>query len=503
MRTLSQLWQDLRLQADTVPSLHSLFADNPHRAAQMCHQACGLYVDISKQHISKETLQSLCRLAAQSGVKERRADMFAGAPVNTTEGRPVLHMALRGMTDDQDIAAQVQAGRKRIAEYADKIRASGKIKNIVHIGIGGSDLGPRLLADVFGALSAPALNLRFVNNVDGLSIRQALDGLNPKETLVIIVSKSFSTIETKLNGAAARDWLGAYASENLLAVTANTKAALDFGIDKENIFEFWQWVGGRFSLWSAVSLSLTLAYGADTFSSLLKGAQDMDRHFLAADLEENLPVLLALVDVWNRSFLGRPARAIIPYARALRRLPDFLQQLEMESLGKTARLDGGAVETSAQIIFGDEGTNAQHAFFQQLHQGPDILPVDFLAVLEDRGERPAHHRTLLANCIAQSEALMIGQKHENAHRNFSGNRPSTTFILPRLDAYNLGALLALFEHKVFVASVIWDINAFDQFGVELGKVLADKIEAELLGGTGTHDPSTSALIALARKAAKS
>ncbi len=512
-------WDKLLVLAKQgVAPLCTLFENDPARPARMTGTHSGLYVDISKQLISRDVLQTLFALAHEAGVEKRRADLFAGKPINTTENRAVMHPALRGSCDNARINEQVTAMGIRTRKFAQDIRARGKYKAVLHIGIGGSDLGPRLLVDGFAASERPALELRFANNVDGASINDALNGLDPKTTLVVMVSKTFTTLETRMNGVAARDWLGKYAQDNMIAVTANRDGALIFGVNPAQIFAFWDWVGGRFSLWSAVSLSLQLVYGPDMFDELLAGAADMDAHFRDAELENNLPVLLALTDIWNRNFLGCSGRAVVPYARRLRKLPAFLQQLEMESNGKSVTLDGHMAPPTSQIIFGDEGSNAQHAFFQYLHQGPDVVPVDFIAVLCDAENRPAHTSALLANCFAQSEALVVGKTEAQVraelkakgiaaadidvlatHKTFPGNRPSTTIVLERLDARSLGALIALFEHKVFVASVIWNINAFDQWGVELGKELAGTILDELQGGAdGEHDSSTSALIALAR-----
>ncbi len=527
------IWNTLKtLASQDISPVADMFASDPDRAGRMSFRVGGLYADFSKQGISQEVMQALWDLADISGVEKHRANLFAGKPVNITENRPVLHPALRGSCDDQRINTQVSDMGVRTRKFAQAVRKSGKYKAVVHIGIGGSDLGPRLLADGFAAhvklqvklqaqhQNRPALELRFANNIDPASINDALAGLEPQSTLVVIVSKTFTTLETRMNGGAANDWLGQYAGKNMFAVTANRDGARAFGVDAAQIFEFWDWVGGRFSLWSAVSLSLQLAYGPDKFDQLLAGAAGMDAHFQTAPLQDNLPVMLALVEIWNRNFLGRRARAVIPYARRLRKLPDFLQQLEMESGGKSTALDGKTAPATSPVVFGDEGSNAQHAFFQQLHQGPDVVPVDFIAVLGDGENRPAHTRALLANCFAQSEALMRGKSEGQVraeltakgldaaqidqlapHMTFPGNRPSTTIVLEQLDAYNLGALLALYEHKVFVTSVIWNINAFDQWGVELGKQLAGTILDELQDGIkGEHDGSTTALISLARNA---
>ncbi|MEL7232455.1 MAG: glucose-6-phosphate isomerase, partial [Pseudomonadota bacterium] len=380
---------------------------------------------------------------------------------------------------------------------------------------GGSDLGPRLVADAFAATIEPALELRFANNVDAASVNDAISGLDPKRTLVVVVSKSFGTQETKMNAETVRSWLqeaGCQPKDHVLAVSANRDRAVAFGIDPDNIFDFWDWVGGRYSVWSAVGLSLAIAFGPDAFAEFLDGAAAMDRHFRDTDFAENLPVMMALIGVWNRNVLDYSSLAVIPYARRLRKLPAFLQQLEMESNGKSAGRDGSSKGLTCPILWGDEGTNGQHAFFQWLHQGTPGAPVDFVAVLKDQEARPNHHQALLANCFAQSEALMLGKSEavvrtENADRDdldslapqktFPGNRPSTTITLDALTPSALGHLIALYEHKTFVQGVIWGVNSFDQWGVELGKVLANTILSELESGQGgDHDPSTTALMGL-------
>jgi glucose-6-phosphate isomerase len=508
--------------AQSVPTLADLFADNPQRVSHMSHTCGGLYVDFSKQKISREILDTLLELAKQANVETWRDRLFAGDKINTSEHRAVLHPALRGSTTNADIQKHVRDMRDRMGVFARRLRGDGHYKAIVHIGIGGSDLGPRLCADALKAHHNAKFDLRFVNNIDGASINDALDGLDPKTTLVIIVSKSFGTQETKINGEAAKAWLGNYAAANILAVTANQEGARDFGVSDDHIFAFWDWVGGRFSVWSAVSLSLVIAYGPDVFDQFLAGAQDMDSHFTSAPLAKNIPVLMAMIGIWNRNFLNYEAQAVVPYARRLRKFPAFLQQLEMESNGKSVMRDGKPAGLTCPVIWGDEGTNGQHAFFQFLHQSDTVAPVDFICTLSDPENRAQHHRILLANCFAQSVALMCGKLLEDVQeelresgmdaadiatlapqKTFSGNRPSTTIALERLDARTLGALIALYEHKVFVQSVVWNINAFDQWGVELGKDLAATILDELEGGTPhAHDSSTLALIALAPKATK-
>lgn len=411
--------------------------------------------------------------------------------------------------------------RKRLAAFTDKVHSEGRFKSLVHVGIGGSDLGPRLVADGFAATVDPKLELRFAENVDGASINDALRGLDPKTTLVIVVSKSFTTQETRMNALAARAWLsealGKKAGEHFIAVTANRDGAEDFGIASDQIFDFWDWVGGRYSVWSAVGLSLQLAFGTQAFDDFLAGAAKMDAHFRDAEFDQNLPILMALIGVWNRNVLGYTSLAVIPYARRIRKLAAFLQQLEMESNGKSKGRDGTDVGLTCPILWGDEGTNGQHAFFQWLHQGTPGAPVDFVAVLTDHENRPDHHAALLANCFAQSEALMIGKPEykvreelaasgmEEAQmqtlapqKTFPGNHPSSTITLDSLTPEALGHLIALYEHKVFVQGVIWGVNSFDQWGVELGKVLAKTILSEMDGELGEHDPSTAALIGLVK-----
>ena len=381
-----------------------------------------------------------------------------------------------------------------MAEFAERIIDEGKFSAIVHIGIGGSDLGPRLIADALEASVKPALELRFAENIDGASINDALDGLDPKSTLVVVVSKSFSTQETLINAQSARKWLqerlGAKAGEHFIAVTANREGAEAFDIPVDQIFDFWDWVGGRYSVWSAVGLSLRIAFGPKVFDEFLRGAARMDKHFRDQPLNENMPVLMALSGIWNRNVLGYDSLAVIPYARRIRKLAAFLQQLEMESNGKSATRDGEDAGITCPIIWGDEGTNGQHAFFQWLHQGTPGAPVDFVAVLKDHEDRPKHHAALLANCFAQSEALMLGKPEHIVReeledrpdadaiapqKTFPGNRPSTTITLDELSPFALGYLIALYEHKVFVQGVIWNVNSFDQWGVQLGKVLATTI----------------------------
>ncbi|MEE9272125.1 MAG: glucose-6-phosphate isomerase [Robiginitomaculum sp.] len=514
-------WKSLKTLAQSeLPNLTDMFENEADREQNLSYKVGGLYVDFSKQKITKEVNTALMALAKAVDVEGWRTRMFAGEKINVSEGRAVLHPTLRGSGDNAKIKKQVQDMRAKTREFAEKIRHDRHFKAVLHIGIGGSDLGTNLCSQVFAAQTHADLDLRFVVNVDGASINEAVKGIDPKTTLVIIVSKSFTTQETRMNGEAARAWLGEYASTNMVAISANNAGVKEFGV--AHGFEFWDWVGGRFSLWSAVSLSLQICYGSDIFDEFLSGAFDMDQHFTNAPLNENLPVMMALTSVWNRNFIGYHSQAVIPYSTRLGKLPAYLQQLEMESNGKGVQRDGQTAKDTSPVIWGDEGTNSQHAFFQYLHQSNTGAPVDFIAVLEDAENRPAHHKALLANCFAQSEALMVGNKLASVEKDlraqglsesdirklapqkfFSGNRPSTTILLNRLDARILGQLIALYEHKVFVQSIIWKINAFDQWGVELGKVLAGAILPELSGNAAlNHDSSTNALIALARESTK-
>ena len=520
MTSRTSLLSALSTEANRDIDISALFEAEPDRLARFVMREGPLRADFSKQALDKKGLDALLSLAAKCGLEEWRAKLFAGENVNTSEDRAVLHMALRGVGGTAETQADVAQMRNHMADYATAIRAAGKFKNIVHIGIGGSDLGPRLVADAFEAAAEQSLTLRFAENVDGASVNDAIKGLNPAETLAVVVSKSFGTQETKMNGESVRDWLGDYGNSNMIAVTANRDRAIDFGMAPENIFDFWDWVGGRYSVWSAVGLSLQIAYGPDVFADFLDGAKAMDLHFRDQPLQENLPVMMALVGIWNRNGLGYGSQAVIPYSRRLRKFSAFLQQLEMESNGKSATRQGELAGLTCPVIWGDEGTNGQHAFFQWLHQGPSAgryggAPVDFVAVLKDHENRPEHHAALLANCFAQSEALMLGKsesvvREENANREdidalapqktFPGNRPSTTLTLDELSANALGHLIALYEHKTFVQGVIWNVNSFDQWGVELGKVLANTILDEMRSGTrGTHDPSTTALMKMANK----
>jgi glucose-6-phosphate isomerase len=509
-------------------------ADNtaPTRAQRFTFEGGGLVADFSKNRITDETLGLLVALAREAGVEKRRDAMFAGEIVNPTEGRPALHTALRATRADAPYHAEVTAERAKMAAFAERVRSGAwtgytgkRIRHVVNIGIGGSDLGPKMVVHALADLAHPEIASYFVSNVDGADLARVMARIDPEETLAIVVSKTFTTLETMTNARSLRDWfVQAGCPESALAkhfvgVSANPAEVVKFGIARDNVFEMWDWVGGRYSLWSAVGLSIMIAIGPLQFEALLAGAAGMDTHFREAPLERNLPALMGLIGIWYRNFFGLQSYLVAPYSEALHFLPSYLQQLEMESNGKSARLDGAFVDyATSAVTWGEPGTNGQHAFFQMLHQGPTIVPIDFIAVLRPEHSLASHHPKLLANCFAQSEALMLGRTVDEArkvagpdkpdlvpHLVFPGNRPSTTLLVEALTPRSLGALIALYEHKVLVQATVWNINPFDQWGVELGKVLGKVVEADLTGSTfdeSKHDSSTSALIARARKAAQ-
>jgi len=506
-------------RADARRRIVGLFDAEPDRLAALTMDAAGLALDLSKQPWSRAGFAAALTLARAADLEGHRARLFSGEVVNATERRPALHMALRApdgagfQAEGNDVSGEVEATRRQMREFAEGVQAGRiagatglRFRSVVHIGIGGSDLGPKLVWEALRPLGAP-IQLRFAANVDGAEIAAALAGLDPAQTLVIVVSKSFTTEETLVNGAAARAWLAAAlgeagANQHLAAVSANVEGAKRFGVAEERIFAFWDWVGGRYSLWSAVGLSCAIGLGWDVFAELLAGGAAMDDHFRTAPLERNAPALLGLAHVFNRNGLGRPIRAVVPYARRLALLPAFLQQLEMESNGKRVSETGAPLaRDTAAAVFGDAGTSGQHAFFQMLHQGTIVIPVDIVAAAAGDEGPPEHQARLLANAIAQAEALMIGQANAaEPHRDFPGDRPTSFILLPKVTPAALGALIALYEHKVFVEGVLWGIDSFDQWGVELGKTLARQVLPELTGETaGAHDPSTTALIARLRR----
>ncbi|MDB5842266.1 MAG: glucose-6-phosphate isomerase [Herminiimonas sp.] len=520
--------------------MRELFARDPDRFNQLSVEAAGLFLDYSKNRLTGETIELLVALARERGLEQRRNAMFAGEKINSTEQRAVLHTALRAprdlalRVDGQDVAGDVHAVLDRIGHFTEQVRSgqwrgfTGEaITDIVNIGIGGSFLGPKMACHALRSFAHPRLTMHFVSNVDGHDLDAVLQKVDPATTMFIVASKTFTTLETMMNAQSARAWFLSHGTpdglpQHFVAVSTNTEAVKAFGIDPANMFPFWDWVGGRYSIWSAIGLPVALAIGFERFRQFLAGAQAMDQHFSTAPLERNMPVILGLVGIWNRNFLDCASLSIAPYHQDLNQFPGYLQQLEMESNGKRVSMDGAELRTlSCPAIWGDVGTNGQHAYFQLLHQGTDVIPVDFIAALAPAHLLPGHHAALLANCFAQSEAFMRGKTVEEVraelqvqgmteqqikallpHRVFPGNRPSNTILMEALTPATLGALIALYEHKVFVQGVLWGVNSFDQWGVELGKVLAKNIQLELEGKPSPklHDSSTNGLIARARAA---
>ena len=527
--TETQAWKDLAAHHAEVGDTHlrELFADDPGRGERLVVEAAGLYVDLSKHRITDETLELLLELARERGVPARTEAMFTGENINATEDRAVLHTALRAprdaeiLVDGENVVPEVHAVLDRMYAFAEEIRSgawrghTGKpIKAVVNIGIGGSDLGPVMVYEALRHSTTREITFRFVSNVDGTDFAEATRDLSAEETLFIVASKTFTTQETMTNATTARDWLLAAldgdesaVAKHFVAVSTNADLVSEFGIDTDNMFGFWDWVGGRYSLDSAIGLSSVIALGPDGFAELLAGFHEMDVHFRSAPLDANLPALVALLGVWYRDFFGAQTQAVLPYDQYLKRFPAYLQQLTMESNGKSVTLDGTRVdyETGA-VYWGEPGTNGQHSFYQLIHQGTSLIPCDFIAFSKSLNPLGDHHDLLTANVFAQSEALAFGKTAEEveaegntgalvAHRSFEGNRPSTTILADTLTPAVLGKLVALYEHAVFVQGVIWDLNSFDQWGVELGKVLAKKIAAELpTTDELEHDSSTNALI---------
>ncbi len=504
----SPAWKAVAAVARAAPELRSLFTDDRRAKEWTIKLDDSFAMDVSKQLITRDIMAVLLALARQQEVERWRKDMFAGVAVNRSEKRAVLHTALRAAADaviapegSANVIPAIFQTRARMDEFAESIRNSGRIKTVVHIGIGGSHLGPELaVAALRPYHDGPTVH--FVANIDPAHLSGVLKKCQPESTLFILASKTFTTQETLENGKAAKAWLvkalgEAAVPEHFAAASANVPAAVAFGLREDRVFPFEEWVGGRYSLWSSVGLPVLLAVGPQKFDELLQGAREMDEHFIHAPLGQNLPVLLALVGIWNRNFNNRSALAVLPYSQDLNLLPSYLQQLEMESNGKSVDRAGEQVDyMTCPVVFGQPGTNAQHAFFQQLHQGPETIPCDFIVPLsahpEDEAVAPGQHRLLVANAAAQSAALLHGRDSADWHRRYPGNRPSTTIWFDRLTPRNLGRLLALYEHKVAVQGWIWGINSFDQFGVELGKDFARDLAA---GKTERFDASTQALLA--------
>ncbi|MFU8837523.1 MAG: glucose-6-phosphate isomerase [Thiohalomonadaceae bacterium] len=540
--TSSAAWQALEQHcAHIAPmQMRDWFAEDSGRFAQFSTSACGLMLDYAKNRVSSETMRLLFALAEQADVVGWRARMFAGEKINFTEGRAVLHTALRNRSDQpvwvdgRDVMPEVKAVLDQMRHFCIKVQSgiwrghTGKpIRDVVNIGIGGSDLGPLMVTEALRPYWLANIRAHFVSNVDGAQLSSVLEKLDPATTLFVVASKTFTTQETLTNAHSAREWLLATLHEeaavasHFVAVSTNAKAVSAFGIDTDHMFAFWDWVGGRYSLWSSIGLSIALAIGMDNFEALLTGAHAMDRHFQEAPPEQNLPMIMGLIGLWYNSFFGFPSQAILPYDQGLHRFPAYLQQADMESNGKRVDRHGQLVDyPTGAILWGEPGTNGQHAFYQLIHQGSHIIPVDFIAPLQSQHIFPHHHPILLANVFAQSQALMQGKSAEEAraelqaeglsgealeallpHKVFTGNRPSNTILFDKLDPYTLGALIALYEHKIFVQGIIWRINSYDQWGVELGKQLAKNILVDLEAEdfSARHDCSTNGLIDFYRR----
>ena len=528
-------WKALEEHYQNIRDLHlrTLFAGDPNRGERFALEAAGIYLDYSKNRVTAETMQLLLKLAESSGLRERIDAMFRGEKINVTEKRAVLHIALRAprdqsiLVDGENVVPEVHAVLDKMADFSNRVRSGAwtgytgkRMRNIINIGIGGSDLGPSMAYDALKYYSDRNLTMRFVSNIDGNEFVEATRDLDPAETLFIVSSKTFTTLETLTNAHSARQWcVSALGSEqavarHFVAVSTNAEEVAKFGIDTANMFEFWDWVGGRYSYDSAIGLSLMIAIGPDHFREMLAGFHAMDEHFRTTPFERNLPVLLGLLGIWYNNFFGAETVAILPYDYYLGRLSAYLQQLDMESDGKHVDLEGRQVDyQTGPIIWGQPGTNGQHAFYQLIHQGTKLIPCDFIGFYQALNPLGRHHDLLMANFFAQTEALAFGKTAEEVaadgvpafqvpHRTFEGNRPTNTILAELLTPESLGKLIALYEHKVFVQGTIWNINSFDQWGVELGKVLANRIIPELESTSEPelkHDSSTNTLIRRYRK----
>ncbi|MFZ0214324.1 MAG: glucose-6-phosphate isomerase [Candidatus Dormiibacterota bacterium] len=523
-------WQALAAHRDEIGNRHlrDLFAEDPSRADRLSVSAGDVMLDLSKHRITEHTLDLLVALAERAGVRERADAMFRGEKINVTERRAVLHVALRApesatiLVDGVNVVPEVFAVRRRMSDFANRVRSGAfaghtgrKLRNVVNIGIGGSDLGPHMATEALRDFSDRSMRSAFVSNVDPTQLWETLHEMDPAETLFIVCSKTFTTLETLANAKAARTWLldalhdEAAVQHHFAAVSTNTDGVRDFGIDPDNMFEIWDWVGGRYSFDSAIGLSLMIAIGPDGFDELLAGFRTIDEHFRTAPLRQNLPALLGLVGVWYINFFGTQTQAVLPYSQYLAELPAYLQQLDMESNGKSVDLEGRRVHyDTGPIVWGQPGTNGQHAYYQLIHQGTRLIPADFIGIAEPQHEVGDQHDLLVANFLAQPEALAFGKTldevraegvpdYQQAARVFEGNHPSSSMLVPRLTPNTLGQLIAIYEHKVFTQGTIWHINSFDQWGVELGKALATNIIPELEGAAAPalhHDSSTNALI---------
>ncbi|MGD1969214.1 MAG: glucose-6-phosphate isomerase [Desulfobacterales bacterium] len=543
--TTTKSWQNLCRHYEKMKDLHmrTLFAEDPRRFDKLSIRFNDMIVDYSKNRITEETLKSLIALAEECDLSKAIDSMFAGKKINETENRAVLHTALRNrdnapvMVDGQDVMPQVNAVLKQMEDFSNQVIAGDwqgytgkKISDIVNIGIGGSDLGPLMVTEALRPYAKENINVQFVSNVDGTHIAETLKDLNPETTLFMIASKTFTTQETMTNAFSARSWFldaardPEHVARHFVAISTNTAAVEQFGIDKENMFVFWDWVGGRYSLWSAIGLSIACYIGYENFKALLRGAFDMDQHFKSAPFDKNIPVLLALIGIWYNNFFGAQTEAILPYDQYMHRFPAYFQQGNMESNGKSSDREGQKVEyQTGPIIWGEPGTNGQHAFYQLIHQGSKLIPADFLAPAVSHNPLDEHHQILLSNFFAQTEALLNGKTQKEViaelqkegktdkeiqkllpHKIFEGNRPTNSILFEKLTPGVLGSLIAMYEHKIFVQGVIWNIFSFDQWGVELGKQLAKKIFPELADDkpVNTHDSSTNGLINAYKKMRK-
>ncbi len=530
-------WKALEAHWEQMASVHmrDLFAKDPERAQRYSQSVAGLFVDYSKNRITDETLRLLIQLAEAVQLPQWIQRMYQGEHINNTEDRAVLHIALRNRSDrpiyvdGEDVMPGINAELEKIERFVTEVRSGSwrgftghSIRDVVNIGIGGSNLGPLMVCEALRHYQSDDLRVHFVSNVDGTHLQETLRDLNPEQTLFVVASKTFTTQETMTNANSARAWLLDALGEEIavrdhfVAVSTHEERVSAFGIDTKHMFRFWDWVGGRYSLWSVIGLPIALAVGMDRFRQLLEGAHAMDEHFRTADLRNNLPVRLGLLGIWYRNFAGAPTQAVLPYDQYLRYLPAYLQQADMESNGKGVTRTGERVTyDTGPVVWGEPGTDGQHAFFQLIHQGTQLIPADFIAAVNSLNPLGDHQEKLLANCFAQSEALMKGRTPEEArvdmedwelseaqrellaaHRSFPGNRPTNTILMERLTPRTLGALLALYEHRIFVQGVIWGINSFDQWGVELGKELAGVLLEEIAQGKATeeHDASTQSLL---------
>ncbi len=543
MATLHKLpvWQKLNQHQQNIASVHmrDLFAQDTKRFDKFSLKFADILFDYSKHRITDETLPMLFQLAREAKIEEWRDKMFSGEKINITEDRAVLHTALRNrantpvLVDGRDVMPDVNAVLAQMREFSDKVRNGSwtgytgkRITDIVNIGIGGSDLGPVMVCDALKPYASPELNVHFVSNIDGAHLMRALNLCDPETTLFIVASKTFTTQETMTNARSARTWFlnaakdNAHVAKHFVALSTNAKAVTDFGIDTANMFAFWDWVGGRYSLWSAIGLSIALYVGMDNFEDLLTGAFEMDQHFRTAPLEQNMPVIMALIGVWYNNFFHIDTHAILPYDQGMARFPAYLQQADMESNGKFICRDGTRVPyKTGPVVWGEAGTNGQHAFYQLIHQGTQIVPADFLMPVHSQykvGENGnTHHKILIANFLAQTQSLMLGKTREQArkeleeqglscealeqllpHKEFEGNRPTTSIMFDKLTPNTLGKLIALYEHKIFVQGIIWDINSYDQWGVEYGKQIAQQILPQLISDevVSNYDSSTNGLI---------